>query len=1423
MEKFYIFQINIFLSFISNILLQIQKDLINDIIFINNTNGDIYLTQDYSGKRLVFGSTSANGEERIFYGMYHNALNKYFFENNGKFVPYLRKNIGSKEKKEISNAQITLIEKDPYFAVLLIGSDNSYIEIIKLFSDINDNEINAYEHSDLFNPNIINKGMPYIYNFEGTNNIYILSSSILHNDHLNYSIYFYETRFDINDNKSFYYNLYNNISFNNDLKGEYMSCDISIRSKFMSCFYLDINNDYKISFISMDGYSFIQNKTFIIDTPSNIIDGEYYFLKVIIGSLGVQNKYGIYAYYSGELNNIPTIRIFNIGNDFSIVNRTENFSLIYLEGYNFNNGIKYNDLCLKDITSKGMDLYFISTNDNKEYLIISYIKIYINPSKHNYFQLVIRYYNIQLKEYFKLEIFHGFKSIFFNTENFLTIAFDFCLSNENVNKKDKIGNAGLIVFSYPKINTNNIEVNFVEHAFNNNGKYINVNLTKNCEIKNNIFGFLLHNICLEEIQDFSFYDDFEISPIPGIYFLVGNYLLDYTFCYSTSYSLQIDFNNYAFNESAYDKIIIKYIYKIIFPGATEYNGNCEKINDDYGNKEDTFSFRDKDNKIELQRTLPSYLTIVLDTNLSTICNDINCDLCFKNDLDYCIVCKDDNFTIINDINLGKLKICTKLGIDDLIHGKFNNITLSNENIKEIYEELKDFLEEDYNYTNIIINTTNVKIQIAPLENQKISNELSDIDLGECEEILKKKYCKSENDSLIILKFDIKLNEEQSTYVKYEIYEPEFKSKINLNECPNVNFVINMPINFDSEIESAYEMLSKEGYNLFDENDSFYNDICTTYTNDKGTDVLLSDRRTDFYQKTINISLCQSECEFQSFDKETKKARCHCPFQDSQIENIDLSELKFNKNEMINEFQKILDNSNFRVLKCFKLIFKYKSFAKNIGSIIMLILVSLFISLILVYKFKSSQKIKLFIEAIIKIKSVNMKNNVEKKIVEKGEYSKGNKSGEKLISTLKKKKKKKRRKSKKNHTMKNSNIIANVIINMNSNNNPPRKKRKTIAIGSSKNANLNKLDNNNIDKSSNPSIYIPLTKRHKSVIFKNNHVNKILDEHNNKDIEINKNAYNENDDKEIEINKNDHNENNNKDIEIYNQIEGIEIRTHSKENTQINDNYKKEKLFNESNALSVSKIKDNRNLRHSNKIKIKEIEQEIRNLNDEEMNSLGYEEAIKLDKRTYFQYYKSLIKKKQLIIFTFFSSNDYNLLTLKISLFIVSFALFLTINGFFFNDKSMHKIYQNKGSYNLLYQIPKIFYSSVVSSIVNILLKNLSLSEKSLLEIKQEKDLELSLKKAKKVENCIKIKFLIFFIISLLLMLFFWYFISCFCAIYKNTQIILFKDTIISFALSMIYPFATNIIPGLFRIPALRAEQKDKKCLYVYSQYISFVS
>ena len=153
---------------------------------------------------------------------------------------------------------------------------------------------------------------------------------------------------------------------------------------------------------------------------------------------------------------------------------------------------------------------------------------------------------------------------------------------------------------------------------------------------------------------------------------------------------------------------------------------------------------------------------------------------------------------------------------------------------------------------------------------------------------------------------------------------------------------------------------------------------------------------------------------------------------------------------------------------------------------------------------------------------------------------------------------------------------------------------------------------------------------------------------------------------------------------------------------------------------------------------------------------------------------------------------------------------------------MHKIYEDEGTFNFIYQIPQIIYSSILSVVINLIIKFLSLSEKNILKIKQEKQIINIDKKVIELLKILKIKFSIFFVLTFLLLLAFLHYITCFCGIYVNTQLHLIKDSIISFGLSLIYPFGIYLIPGIFRIPALRAKNKDKNYLYKLSQFIQSI-
>ena len=1664
---------------------------LTDIIIFENTNGDISLylepnNYDY----ILFSTSTSNNAERIFYGMTYSSVN-YIFKKGDECMPYIKKNINLNENREILNPEVSLIFLNNLQLIFSIGTENSKID----FLDINNYTIDflTINSTDFLNGNNrIIKGISSLC-FMNNFNFNFLYGTVIskEDDPSNYFLIIYNYIFP--NNKKFNNEFYIKRTYSKEIdltKGEYASCFIFFNKKgYISCFYQSKENLYKIinienSFENNGEEGRIQlilKNTTIIGSPSNSSDENLYFLK----GIPIEQYQAIYCYYSGENNNIPTFLIKKIDvTDFSLSDLYLDIPVIKLYDYTFNNGIKYNDIT--KINEK--EFYFVSTNNNKDKIIIAYIKIYKNSL--NKYQLIIRYYIIKLLEYYNIQILNGFKAVNYNQDNsegnYLTLALDFYYYDSYVDSDEIVNNAALIFLSYPNNTKNNIEINFIEYAFDNNKNYMMVNLTENFIIENNIFGY-----------NFSEVRVIECTLENGIEYYHGFtnefWDLDEDYIYNPLEDIiKIDLTNYEFYEI---QIKFDFIVEIKTPDEfSEFNKYCDKINDTLGNRNDEKSYNQF---IRNLYRMNYYININQD--LSKKCDDPNCILCLGNHRDYCLVCRTNIYEVYHDNGGGKLKIChnlestnvnleltdanlesinanlistninlettninlesmhikiepnknnlestninlesikinqdiriklestnvnlewtniniettninlepthfklestkinlestninlkstninlesthikleptnvhlessninlestninskstyieiksasdnfkttninfpstnieiestniillssivnlestnsgiesenfifestnlnmkstninlestiiilestniyskstnvyiestdinlestivnlvpfninletTKFDIDrdstkiidesiitegiedsqqingigknnfeisleDLFDGKYKDVNLSNEQIKELYEDIKDYIYNEYNGENTIINTSNVKVQISTIEEQKDS-KLSNIDLGKCGEVLKKKYCKEKNDSLIMLKFDIIPENETSTYVQYEIYSQMKRLIIELKECTGTNVVINVPIEMDSEIESLYNMLAKFGYNLFDSNDAFYNDICAIFTTENGTDILLYDRRMDIYQSTINISLCQEGCKFKSYNIETKKAECDCPIQEKEIK-IDLSDINFDKNEMVEAFYETLDNSNFRVLKCYKLIFNIKVLLQNIGSIIMAILFILFLILIIIYFFKSSKKINFFIQSIIRNKYLydeNFKSNNNKmlKFDENNNIILKDGKKRKRSKSLKKSRNKDKNKKKK---IRNSDMVSHIKFKGDDNNDTTLKNLNSI-----------KFFNQAPPKKKNNIFFNKSISIHKKALpNKRNSINLSSDRYHSNLVGSNIINYN------TIIIKNLKNQNIKESDSIYHKKRSI---ANSKKNNK-NMKRKNSKFSKLSENLSINST----NQKEENSQKSNELDNNIpktKELNDREMNSLDYEKAVELDKRTYCQYYFSLLKKKQLILFTFIPTNDYNLMSLKLSLFLVSFSLYLNMNAFFFNDETMHKIYKNKGVYNILFQIPQIVFSTAFSTLIKLLLKTLSLSEINILKIKEERDMISTVKRAKSIERLIRIKFYIFFIISILLMVFFWYFISCFCAVYSNTQIILFKDTLISFGLSMFYPFGINLLPGIFRIPSLRAKKKDKECVYSMSKILALI-
>ena len=283
-----------------------------------------------------------------------------------------------------------------------------------------------------------------------------------------------------------------------------------------------------------------------------------------------------------------------------------------------------------------------------------------------------------------------------------------------------------------------------------------------------------------------------------------------------------------------------------------------------------------------------------------------------------------------------------------------------------------------------------------------------------------------------------------------------------------------------------------------------------------------------------------------------------------------------------------------------------------------------------------------------------------------------------------------------------------------------------------------------------------------------------------------------------------------------------------EKSRVKDKEKQQHLL----SLSKSDIKkiNNDKFQNSRKIltsfkntrKSKPKILNLENYKEYEINILTYEIAIQLDKRTFFEYYLFLIKTKIPILFSFYPIDDYNLKIIKICLFFISFDIYFAINTLFFNESKIHQIYKDGGKYNFPFFLPQIIYSFFISYIINTVIKFFSLSERNFIQIKREKDLENIDEKSESIKKCLIFKYIAFFILSLLFIILFWFYLSSFCAVYKNTQIYLIINTIISFLICVIYVIIFNFMPCTFRMISLKNKKPTNQCFYKSSQIMEII-
>ena len=147
---------------------------------------------------------------------------------------------------------------------------------------------------------------------------------------------------------------------------------------------------------------------------------------------------------------------------------------------------------------------------------------------------------------------------------------------------------------------------------------------------------------------------------------------------------------------------------------------------------------------------------------------------------------------------------------------------------------------------------------------------------------------------------------------------------------------------------------------------------------------------------------------------------------------------------------------------------------------------------------------------------------------------------------------------------------------------------------------------------------------------------------------------------------------------------------------------------------------------------------------------------------------------------------------------------------------MRKLYIYKGSTDAAVHVPNIILSSLCSFIASIIVRFICLGERDISKVIVEKNIEKRKALAEKAKKCANIKIIILYISSGCLLFLCWYYVSAFCAVFKNSQKNYLINTLISFIVCNLWPFVTTFIPTIMRRKAI---EKKSATLYKSSQYV----
>ena len=687
---------------------------------------------------------------------------------------------------------------------------------------------------------------------------------------------------------------------------------------------------------------------------------------------------------------------------------------------------------------------------------------------------------------------------------------------------------------------------------------------------------------------------------------------------------------------------------------------------------------------------------------------------------------------------------------------FKDLDVIAKNIKEMADSNQIISKG----SNITINAYSVE----KYKNIEITSETiySILYLGQCENLLRRYYNLSESIELYILGIESpnKQKDHSTNVYNYGVFLDNGTQLDHLSICKNETIKISSVI-VDTEsvkLENA-SYFSQFGYDIYDEKSSFYTDSCSPAYID-GKDLTLKDRKKYYYPH--NVSLCNDSCHYIDVDLQNKRFTCECELTYNFSENNNEEKVE---EENITYDQYLLSFINYKIITCYEQITNFKNYFNNIGfyiSVANLIFCLFGMGLFLIFGLR---------EMDIQI----LENEPSQ--------------------------------SKKDQALKRQECRRKSLIQLDNFMSNPTKRRKTqVNI-------YNFKIRNQIGMGDNQS-YINNEKNDSIKGLKES----IINNYGFKNKKINKKKKKKRGSKRLSVM-----EPNNVNSKIENKLLSSSI-LEIKKNINSNNNVKRGIYANDSNKLFIANDNEisiygkmrNSNKRNSIKFKKKKKKKNIvkdiyglvsytidEEVDKKEYNKIPYTQALRIDKRHFFETFISFLANEIDIIKIFYYRNPYSHISITLPLYTFELCLDLSFNCFLCNDDIVSQKYQN-GNIRFITSLIVSCMANIISSFISFIVGKLvdyeDIFENILKEILEKGKYYILFQKFKKF---LAIKLTIYFIVQTIINVCMFYYLVIFCSVYQRTQVNIVFNYFIGVCESILLSLGIALLCALMRLFSLK--------------------